>query len=209
MNELALTQIELDAFCPEVSTEDNEYLSEIMERGKETITLDILNQYVQAYRLRHELVMKYSWAIPNREAIEAIVSLGRPIVEIGAGYGYWAKLISEAGGKIKCFDEVPRNIHLSSLPTWYNVEAGGPEKAAENTDHALMLCWPPYNESMAADALRCYSGEYLIYVGESYGGCTGDNNFHEMLIAGWEKIDDISIPQWPRIHDYLVIYKRR
>jgi hypothetical protein len=45
---------------------------------------------------RHALVDRYGWAIPTDEAIAALVELS-PLVEIGAGRGYWAHLLRQAG----------------------------------------------------------------------------------------------------------------
>src|SRR5689334_45182 len=38
--------------------------------------------------IRHALIKKYAWAIPNEESLETIKSYG-PIFELGAGGGYW------------------------------------------------------------------------------------------------------------------------
>lgn len=43
------------------------------------------------WRARDVLVRDYAWAIPNHEAIEACAALS-PIVEVGAGSGYWAHI---------------------------------------------------------------------------------------------------------------------
>ena len=42
---------------------------------------------------RHNLVVRYSWAIPDDGAIQKIKDLGRSVIEIGAGTGYWGSLM--------------------------------------------------------------------------------------------------------------------
>jgi hypothetical protein len=55
---------------------------------------------------RDELVHLYSWAIPNEDALRAIAAHG-PILEVGAGNGYWAQLLTERGVDVLAFDPVP------------------------------------------------------------------------------------------------------
>lgn len=43
----------------------------------------------QSFQKRDQMIHAYSWAVPGPEAIDAIASRG-PIIEIGAGTGYWA-----------------------------------------------------------------------------------------------------------------------
>ena len=61
---------------------------------------------------------------------------------------------------------------------------------------------------MAADCLKYYQGDTVLYVGEGCGGCTGDDNFHERLEDEFELIEEMEIPQWNGIHDWLYHYSR-
>ena len=54
--------------------------------------------------LRRSLRRRYSYSIPSEEALQAIASIGEPMVEIGAGKGYWAKLLQEKGVDIVATD---------------------------------------------------------------------------------------------------------
>ena len=76
-------------------------------------------------------------------------------------------------------------------------------------DHALMLCWPPYDDDMAARALTRYQGDRVIYVGEGAGGCTGNDAFHAALAEQWDPIAHYEIPQWDGIHDGVHVYARK
>jgi len=63
---------------------------------------------------------------------------------------------------------------------------------------------------MAAECLIAYKGQTVIFVGEGWGGCTGDDLFHDHLSSDFEKVEDYyDLPQWEGIHDYLAVYKRR
>ncbi|CAH0473306.1 unnamed protein product [Peronospora belbahrii] len=49
------------------------------------------------------VAMKYSWAIPDERALQIIKHYG-PIVEMGAGSGYWARLLQLRGVNIIAYD---------------------------------------------------------------------------------------------------------
>lgn len=167
---------------------------------------------VGPFMKRHEVVAQYAWAIPSEEAIDKIVEHSpHGLVEIGAGTGYWARMIRARGIDVRAYDQAPypaENMHATQL--YSPVETGGPEKAALWPKHTLFLCWPPYSDPMAVDALRAYSGDTLLYIGEGSGGCTGDDAFHDELESRWRELEDemVWLPQWPGIHDVLNVYKR-
>ena len=162
------------------------------------------------YGARTNLVKEFAWAVPNDEAIQAIIGCG-PIVEIGAGKGYWASLIVEAGGDVEAYDmyESDINFYTDKDEPYLFVSQGSHEKVDRHNDRALFLCWPCYDKGWAAETLALYGGDTFIYVGEGFGGCTGDDVFHTALEKEWDEVRSVRIPQWAGIHDDLRIYKRK
>jgi hypothetical protein len=164
---------------------------------------------MSAHEIRGKLVRQYAWAVPNDEAILEIRK-HLPIIEIGAGKGYWASLID---GDIICFDCHARNPEVNTFVDsgehYWKVRHGGVDRIEDHPDRTLFLCWPPYDDSMAADCLDLYTGTHLIFVGEGPGGCTGDSRFWKMIREEWDTIEDIQIPQWWGMHDWLSIYVRK
>jgi len=158
---------------------------------------------------RAQLRRKYGYAIPNSTAIQALVKLS-PIIEIGAGNGYWAHLISKAGGKIQAFDRHIKNNPYKLENFYFPVQQGDEEILLQTPgSHTLLLCWPPFNQEMAAKALQNYLGDRFVYIGEPAYGCTGDEAFHDMLEEKWILKKTISIPRWPGLKDSLFIYNRK
>lgn len=154
------------------------------------------------FAYRTEFVKLFSWAIPNQVAIDKLVELS-PLIEIGAGTGYWAWMVRNSGGKVKAYDAM-----MGAKPFWHNVSFGN-ERSARTKRGSLFLCWPDYATPVAFNALRMYRGDTVCYVGEGHGGCTGDDAFHERLETDWELTDQITIPQYDGIHDRLEIWKRQ
>lgn len=153
-------------------------------------------------QLRKKLIWAFSWAIPTDEVISSICQYS-PIVELGAGTGYWAWLLEQKGAKVVAFDIEPKQP-----PQWHSILEGSSEVLSQYSDHTLFLCWPPYDLPMAENALRTYQGEFLIYVGE-WLGRTADFKFHELLQSEWKLVQKLSLPNWPGYHDKVYIFKRR
>lgn len=163
-------------------------------------------------KARQEMVHQYAWAIPNVCALNAIAALS-PIVEIGAGTGYWSNLLQQMGATIWPFDKDPpgpggENEYKHST-TFTTVIQGGPEVLDRVRCRTLFLCWPPYDDPMAANCLYRHRGPYVVYIGESEGGCTADEAFHTTLDTFWSSVHHVRIPQWPMVHDSMSIFKRK
>lgn len=127
-----------------------------------------------------DVAEKYSWAIPDERALQIISEFG-PIVEIGAGLGYWSKLLSDRGVDVIAYDIcAPKPSAFSTTKSnqkqkskyWFDVRQGGPEVLKGETNRALLLCYPDdfeeSEESLALKCLECYQGDTVIHVGELF-----------------------------------------
>ena len=185
-------------------TSDNPYLVQYYA----SVQLGITDMVSQMFDLRFQ----YAFAIPTNEALDAIANYG-PIVEIGAGNGYWASLLFNRGVDIIAFDIAPPangdNIYFTDNQQYFAVQQGDVSVASRYPERALFLCWPPYDSPMAYNALQAYNGDTLIYIGEGPEGCTGDDAFHNALSDKWTDVEAVFLPQWESIHDFLIVYKRK
>ena len=71
---------------------------------------------------RRRVTSRWAWAVPDPKAIQFIVDVldGRPLVEVGAGNGYWASMLSQMGVDVIAYDRSP----LGVKGTWFNLENG-------------------------------------------------------------------------------------
>ncbi len=114
-----------------------------------------------------DLVEKWAWACPDRRALN-IISHYAPIVEVGCGKGYWARLLRDiCDVDIVAYDKY---VDISSCHT--KVSVGGPEvlKQTKNMNRTLLLCYPDENEAIAAECLDNFKGDTIIHVGEMMVG---------------------------------------
>lgn len=163
---------------------------------------------------RDQLAKTYTWSIISPADVSWLVGqlAGRPVVEVGAGTGYWAWQLEQAGVDVAAYDPHPAgedNKFCTAGPytTVLQDDAGA---VKHHPDRALLMVWPPYGGEHARHALSLYEGDLLIYAGEGHGGCTADDGFYELLEAEW---DEVSIaPQhvtWWGIHCRLAAYVRK
>lgn len=153
--------------------------------------------------IRRKVIWAYSWAIPTEEAIQALRELS-PLIEIGAGSGYWAWLLRQVGTKITAFDR-----NTSAPPHWSEVLEGGAERIPEFPNHTLMLCWPPDRNPLASECLNAYRGRYLVFIGEKKDGVTADPLFYDLLDRDFTLVRTIPLPRWPGCADSLFIFERK
>jgi hypothetical protein len=163
---------------------------------------------------RHHLAARYAWSIPTPGDMQWTTGIldGRSVVEIGAGTGYWAWQLEQAGADVAAYDPHPPaddNNYCKHGP-YTTVLQDDATAVRHHQDRALLMVWPPYEGEHARHALSLYTGDLLIYAGEGHGGCTADDGFYELLAAEW---DEVSVaPQhvtWSGIHCQLAAYRRK
>ena len=167
--------------------------------------------FVGALMRRERLVAEYAWAIPTEIVVRRLAEFS-PICDLGCGTGYWAKLLVDVGAEVIAVDARPPlegHNHCHRSAAFADILRSDAATFDVPPGHALMLCWPPYSNDMAAQAITRYRGDRVIYVGEGLGGCTGDDTFHEMLAAHWNQVARYEIPQWDAVHDAVRVYARR
>jgi hypothetical protein len=176
---------------------------------------------MERYMARQRMVARYAWAIPTTEAIELLLRFA-PLVEMGAGTGYWAWLVRQAGGDILAFDRYPppdrRNRWHAGERQWTEVLPGGPRRLTRHPGRTLLLCWPPQDEPMTQQCLQVYEGQTLIYAGELNAT---DLDGRELPAAspsastrlshpfdGWAVAEALELPRWESVNDRLFVLRR-
>jgi hypothetical protein len=160
----------------------------------------------------------YSWAVPTNEALDAIVEhAGAGVVEIGAGSGYWARLLANLDVDVAAYDVQPwPNPHPEQLAwqdgvtpwhvrSWFPVRPGNHRAVVEHPDRALLMVWPSAAD-WAAEAVEHHTGETVIVVGEWRGGQTGSDRLFDLL-DGMQLVADVALPCWYGCTDRLRVFQ--
>lgn len=166
-----------------------------------------INVWKRSLRMRpHYVTTAFSFAIPTMDALNKIKQFS-PIIEMGAGTGYWAYLLKEVGTEIVAYDNFSRKDMQHGY--WFPVALGSHEKVKEHPNHTLLLVWPPYEDDFACNCLNSYKGEIVLYVGECAGGCTANDKFFDVLTKAFEEPEYVEIPRWCGMFDFMGIYRRK
>lgn len=157
----------------------------------------------------------YSWGVPTERVIRLIASMG-PVVEMGAGNGYWAGLLRRVGADVIAFDEKPtwsRSRGLMDQNPWMamgmthgKVLRGTPKDLVGTSDRTLLLCWPPKDDPMAVESVKHWSGDRLVVVGPRK--FVGSEELYEELMGGYLMVHDEPLPSWPGLEDSAQVWIR-
>lgn len=159
----------------------------------------------------HRLIGKYGYAIPNEDALLALAQLA-PLIEVGAGAGYWTRLLRDRGVDIDAYDQAPvgSGIHNSwTMPDepWAQVAVGGVEIARSSPARTLFLCWPERGPFGAPTLIGAYGGEKLALVTDGPVKVGSDPLYH-LLESDWTLDQSVAIPRFPYRFDSLMIWTR-
>jgi len=164
----------------------------------------------EIYMKRQIFVEQFSWGIINPDNMENLAEMLKSIGGFGLSIGCGKNTIVERalmhyGIEFILTDPFEKNetkiVNMDSI------------KAVKNYGHIvnfIMLSWPAYNDSFAYDSLiNSNEIEYVFYIGECEGGCTGDDNFHDYLNSNYELMESFYCNQWDGIHDMGWLYKKK
>ncbi|GAX15928.1 hypothetical protein FisN_UnNu079 [Fistulifera solaris] len=92
--------------------------------------------------------LSVAFAIPNEEALQTIRDLHIPILEMGAGSGYWTAHLQSMGISVVAYDAA-RGAGNAFFNVWYtdDIQQGNCEQVMQAQPelaptHALLLIWP-------------------------------------------------------------------
>lgn len=154
----------------------------------------------------------YSYAIPTPEALQLMKKYA-PLIEIGAGTGYWIHLLKNIGVDIIGYDSTPvsktgeQNEFHANSKAFVDVIKGSSEQLSKSK-RTLFLCFPPPESNMALDCLKSHKGDTFIHVGEWFG-FTGTLEFAKEISKNWVLEEHMDLPNWADTNYNLTVWKRK
>jgi hypothetical protein len=115
------------------------------------------------------LAQRFAYVLPQPHLLDVIRRYS-PLVELGAGTGYWAYLLRLAGADVIAYDIAPLggrrpNRYHSDVRPWTEVRYGDVNALSKHIGRSLFLCWPPRFSNLW-ESLRFYRGEFVLYIGD-------------------------------------------
>ena len=170
-------------------------LSNMLSR-MELPTIEQLKPLLTDYSLSRTLfrtyyTKQYGFALLNKEFIEKAAEAFRHlnVLEVMAGSGYLAYHLKMHGVDIIATDNHSwrngRNDKYFAKDLYEIKDMDAVDAVEEYHEWAnlVIMSWPPYDKSigyLVAKACEKYKLQ-LLYIGEDYGGCTGDDDLHELI----------------------------
>lgn len=163
---------------------------------------------------RNIFIARFGFAVLTAAAVKFIANYS-PLLEVGAGSGYWSYELRKSGVDVIATDpgtgKYRNGGDMANWPEpWTEIERiDGVTAVIAEPNRNLLIVWPDYGNPWPAETLQAFAGSRVLYVGEGDGGCTGDAKFHELLEAHFENEQTFSLPQFSGIHDRLEVWKRK
>jgi hypothetical protein len=155
---------------------------------------------------RKAVIRTHGFAIPCREALEAICSLS-PILEVGAGSGYWTALIRKLGCDAIASDVVSRGWKVPHGRFAECLPLDGAAAVKEYSDRNVLMIWPAaHGDWMVRSLQAMHTGQRLALISES--SC-GNPEFYNYLKEVFEVEIRFPVPRWPGSGDYGLVAVRR
>jgi hypothetical protein len=172
---------------------------------------------------RDWLAHLYAYAVPNDRALAVLAELG-PLVDMGAGTGYWAHLLAQRGVDVRAYDVLPPtpaekaiveeerggNAYHGYAPAFHPVQQGHSRMLGkeELSQRALLLCYPPPDSEMAQQCVYNYRGDTMVYVGE-WQGATATAAFERALVRRFQLTRTVPLPCFDNQACAMTVWKRR
>ena len=163
------------------------------------------------YALRRPAIRNVGFALICAEIIEHLRPLA-PLVEIGAGSGFWTATLKAAGldviGTDPCGDDYATAIVHAEHAELQRLT--GVEAVRAYPDRNVLCVWPSLGDAWCREAVAAMAHDRTLALVGEWNGCTADEALFEMLSADpWEEIGGFTLPQWPGIHDRLTLHRRK
>jgi SAM-dependent methyltransferase len=165
-----------------------------------------VSNLTHTYVRRYAFIDRFGFCIPMPALIQFLVSNG-PVLEVGAGQGFIARLVQQQGGDIRATDIDPAARHVEKI----SAEAA----ILEDKGKSLILSsWPSLNGDWFGEALHgMKSGQKVLYIGEGNGGATASETFFDQI---GDTLIPLSLPEghgfnyrFQGIHDTARLFERR
>ena len=163
---------------------------------------------------RDWLCTLFAFAVPNSAALSALAS-EQPIVEVGAGTGYWCSLLRRRSVEVHAFDIAPIgriNEYHGAVPPFTTVREGGADVlrrvGVAVKARTLFLCYPPPDTPLAVTCVSSFQGPCVAYVGE-FNGDTASPVFEAALRADFTLTECIKLPDFGNTCYSLTLWRRK
>ena len=147
------------------------------------------------FTIRRKITIELGFMSPIIDNIDSLakeLSGYNVVYDVGAGSGYFTNYLSKKGINILAYDLPDPTYEFKKAYSVPVVMATDVTKdIISGKPDAVILSWPDYDTPFGFKVAKACleSGSILYYLGEGYGGCTGDDDFHDLLDSDFTLVD--------------------
>ena len=176
-----------------------------------------------------------SWTIPNDELLGTLVGWSKKIIDLGAGTGYLARLLSNRGASVIAVDNaesggtIMDGLHGLYYPT-VHMDMIKFCKMGNDNDYALLIAWPDQNRFLEVlHAINEWRGHILFLIesnctapirqallsgnyidADEHSDCELNRKLIENVRASkWSLRQTLDLPSWPGLPSTAYVISRR
>ena len=159
---------------------------------REVVQLDDPNFWgdtIETFRFREKYI-RNSFPILTDDFLSFAVDILNDyrVVELACGPGWLTYWLRRYGLEVeRAVDDLSWNADGHSTELRYQdwVERGDAVECVRQDPFGLFVMSWPYMDSLAAKVWKSMRrGSVMLYIGEGHGGCTADDEFHELIHLG-------------------------
>ena len=163
---------------------------------------------------RQHFIEEFGFSLPTAEALALLVA-GGPLLEVGAGSGYWSRLVAQQGGDVVASDPRLERMygfeharHLEDAPVrvpWLDIEAKTAVRRFPKRN--VFSSWPSLNKTWLRQAMRAMRpGRTLFVVREE--SAAEDSTWAELHL-NFRCAASLELLSWHHCHDRFEAWKKR
>jgi len=165
-----------------------------------------------------DVVHSFTWAIPDPWSVAAMVNRSKHIIDLGAGSGYLAMRLMEAGAEqVTCVDDGSDKEMAQSMNPFHPIVKEGcvawcrrNSKAidTEKGGMALLFSWP--RSKTAMEQCLCFFPDvaYVYEIGDGGSVTASLSSWMAAHAANWRLDTRLPVPNWRGERTCLTIYAR-
>lgn len=161
--------------------------------------------------VRGAFIRAWGYSVPCAEAVIALRKL-RPLVEVGAGTGYWTAMLQSAGHDMIATDLQAEGVlsHGFRIGAHCSIESlEGQEAVRLHPERDVFCSWPTQGSTWVLSAAQAIQpGRRLALIADGPGGVTGTPELFDFLTEKFEVTNRVILPQFKNAYDHLTVYLR-
>jgi SAM-dependent methyltransferase len=135
------------------------------------------------FEIRSRYLLSIGYHIVTTELINSLTNLlrNKRVIELGCGTGFLVQSLRDKNIDISGVDDSSFRYYKNNFAPNHCINFDF-TKLDINEYDALIAAWPNYEDNAINSVIsRMKPNQLLFYVGEGYGGCTGNDEFHSIL----------------------------